>query len=69
MNEKHLYLAQVSILLKMIYTCSYMHVCISVTLLVEIQDKDITSHKAKSPLQFGTNIYMIGLSLTSKSIK
>ena len=29
MTEKHLYLAQVSILLKMIYTCSEMHVCLA----------------------------------------
>ena len=41
----------------------------NVTLLVEIQDKEFTSHKANSALQFGTNNYMIGLSLTFKSIK
>jgi hypothetical protein len=40
-----------------------------VTLLVEIQDKECTSYKAKSPLQFGTTIYLIGLSLTFKSMK
>ena len=40
----------------------------SVTLLVEIQDKGFIS-QVKFPLQFGTNIYMIGLSPTFKSIK
>jgi hypothetical protein len=42
---------------------------INVTLLAEIQDKEFTSHKAKAVLQFGTNNYMIGHSLTFKSIK
>jgi hypothetical protein len=44
-------------------------VIIGVTLLIEIKDKGCTSHKAKSPLQFGTTIYLIGLSLTFKLIK
>ena len=42
---------------------------INVTLLVEMKDKEFTSHKAKYALQFGTNNNMIGLSLTFKSIK
>ena len=41
----------------------------NVTLLVEMKDKEFTSHKAKYALQFGTNNNMIGLSLTFKSIK
>ena len=40
---------------------------INVTLLVEMKDKEFTSHKAKYALQFGTNIFMVGLSLTFKS--
>ena len=43
--------------------------CYNVTLLVEMKDKEFTSHKAKYALQFGTNNNMIGLSLTFKSIK
>ena len=39
----------------------------NVTLVVEMKDKDFTSHKAKYALQFGTNIFMVGLSLTFKS--
>ena len=39
----------------------------NVTLVVEMKDKDFTSHKAKFALQFGTNIFMVGLSLTFKS--
>ena len=42
---------------------------INVTLLVEMKDKEFTSHKANYALQFGTNNNMIGLSLTFKSIK
>ena len=42
---------------------------LSVPLLAEIQDKEFTSHEAKSVLQFGTNNHMIGLSQTFKSIK
>ena len=42
---------------------------INVTLVVEMKDKEFTSHKAKYSLQFGTNNNMIGLSLTFKSIK
>ena len=41
----------------------------NVTLLVEMRDKEFTSHKAKYAFQFGTNNNMIGLSLTFKSIK
>ena len=41
----------------------------NVTLLVEMKDKEFTSHKTKYALQFGTNNNMIGLSLTFKSIK
>ena len=41
----------------------------TVTLVVEMKDKEFTSHKAKYVLQFGTNNNMIGLSLTFKSIK
>ena len=41
----------------------------NVTLVVEMKDKEFTSHKAKYSLQFGTNNNMIGLSLTFKSIK
>ena len=41
----------------------------NVTLLVEMKDKEFTSHKAKYTLQFGTNNNMMGLSLTFKSIK
>ena len=41
----------------------------NVTLVVEMKDKEFTSHKAKSALQFGTNNKMIGLSMTFKSIK
>ena len=40
---------------------------INVTLVVEMKDKEFTSHKAKYALQFGTNIFMVGLSLTFKS--
>ena len=39
----------------------------NMTLLVEMKDKEFTSHKAKYALQFGTNIFMVGLSLTFKS--
>ena len=39
----------------------------NVTLVVEMKDKEFTSHKAKYALQFGTNIFMVGLSLTFKS--
>ena len=42
---------------------------INVTLLVEMKDKEFTSHKANYALQFGTNNNTIGLSLTFKSIK
>ena len=41
----------------------------SVTLVVEIQDQGFPSHKTLPLLQFGTNIYLIGLSLTFKTIK
>ena len=41
----------------------------NVTLVVEMKDKEFTSHKAKYALQFGTNIFMVGLSLSFKSIK
>ena len=34
----------------------------SVTLVVEIQNQGFTSHKTLPPLQFSTNIYLIGLS-------
>ena len=44
-------------------------ICINVTLVVEMKDKEFTSHTAKYALQFGTNNKMIGLSLTFKSIK
>ena len=40
---------------------------VNVTLVVEMKDKEFTSHKAKYALQFGTNIFMVGLSLTFKS--
>ena len=40
---------------------------INVTLVVEMKDKEFTSHEAKYALQFGTNIFMVGLSLTFKS--
>ena len=46
-----------------------MYILLNVTLLVEMKDKEFTSHKAKYALQFGTNNNMIGLSLTFKSIK
>ena len=39
----------------------------NVTLVVEMKDNEFTSHKAKYALQFGTNIFMVGLSLTFKS--
>ena len=39
------------------------------TVLVEMKDKEFTSHKAKYALQFGTNDNMIGLSKSFKSIK
>ena len=39
----------------------------SMTLLAEFQDKDFTNNEAKFLLQFGTNIYIVGLSLTFKS--
>ena len=42
---------------------------INVTLIVEMKDKEFTSHKAKYALQFGTNNNIIELSLTFKSIK
>ena len=42
-------------------------ILINVTLVVEMKDKEFTSHKAKYALQFGTNIFMVGLSLTFKS--
>ena len=47
----------------------YVSMNINVTLVVEMKDKEFTSHKAKDALQFGTNNNMIGLSLTFKSIK
>ena len=40
---------------------------INVTLVVEMKDKEFTSHKANYALQFGTNIFMVGLSLAFKS--
>jgi hypothetical protein len=46
-----------------------MWMMITVTLVVEMKDKEFTSHKTKYALQFGTNNNMIGLSLTFKSIK
>ena len=39
----------------------------SVHVVVEMKDKEFTSHKAKYALQFGTNIFMVGLSLSFKS--
>ena len=42
-------------------------ICSNVTLVVEMKDKEFTSHKAKYALQFGTNIFMVGLSLSFKS--
>ena len=42
---------------------------LNVTLVVEMKDKEFTSHKAKYALQFGTNIFMVGLSLSFKLIK
>ena len=48
-----------------IYTSTDLY--LNVTLVVEMKDKDFTSHKAKYALQFGTNIFMVGLSLTFKS--
>jgi hypothetical protein len=42
---------------------------ISVTLVVEFQDQGFTSHKSIPLFQFGTNIYMIRLSLTFTRIK
>ena len=39
----------------------------NVTLLVEMKDKEFTSYKDKYALQFGPNIFMVGLSLTFKS--
>ena len=44
-----------------------MYIHSNVTLVVEMKDKEFTSHKAKYALQFGTNIFMVGLSLTFKS--
>ena len=41
----------------------------SVTLVVEIQDQGFPSHKTLPLLQFGTNIYLVGLSLTFKKLK
>ena len=50
------------------FCCGASHdIIINVTLLVEMKDKEFTSHKAKYALQFGTNISMVGLSLTFKS--
>ena len=42
---------------------------VSVTLLLEKQHKEFTSDKPICPLQFGTIIHIIGLSLTFKTIK
>ena len=42
---------------------------ISVTLLLEMQQKEFTSDKPIYPLQFGTIIHIMGLSLTFKTIK
>ena len=52
-----------------IHNYVYFDVIVNVTLVVEMKDKEFTSHKAKYALQFGTNNNMIGLSLTFKSIK
>ena len=41
----------------------------SVTLLLEMQQKEFTSDKPIYPLQFGTIIHIMGLSLTFKTIK
>ena len=41
----------------------------NVTLLLEKQHKEFTSDKPICPLQFGTIIHIIGLSLTFKTIK
>ena len=41
----------------------------SVTLLVEIPDQEFISDKPKFPVQFGTIIYMIGLSLIFTTLK
>ena len=41
----------------------------NVTLLLEKQHKEFTSDKLICPLQFGTIIHIIGLSLTFKTIK
>ena len=42
---------------------------LSVTLLLEMQQKEFTSDKPIYPLQFGTIIHIMGLSLTFKTIK
>ena len=42
---------------------------INVTLVVEMKDKEFNSHRAKYALQFETNIFMGGLSMSFKSIK
>ena len=42
---------------------------VNVTLLLEKQQKEFTSNKPIYPLQFGTIIHIIGLSLTFKTIK
>ena len=42
---------------------------INVTLLLEKQQKEFTSNKPIYPLQFGTIIHIMGLSLTFKTIK
>ena len=40
-------------------TKNHKNTCINVTLVVEMKDKEFTSHKAKYALQFGTNDNMI----------
>ena len=42
---------------------------LSLTLLLEKQHKEFTSDKPIYPLQFGTIIHIMGLSLTFKTIK
>ena len=44
-------------------------VSVSVTLLLEKQHKEFTSDKPIYPLQFGTIIHIMGLSLTFKKIQ
>ena len=47
----------------------YLHGYNSVILIVEFQDQGFTSDKPITLLHFGTNIFMIGLSLTFTRMK